>query len=206
MPPRAEHIAGYACLPTEVAEWLMLLTYPDPELELDAVRIRKWSYGDLGCVEAAGTDPNIPKGTTVPALYTEEDGRAYVERQWSRSDDGQALALAIAEAQSDKAVGHLYLGLTKVDRQCRLGYWLIPEARRRGFGSNAVDLITRWLLTETDVYRVVAEVHPDNVASTRLLEKCGYTFEGTLRSWLWIDSEVHDALQYSLIRSDLDHK
>jgi ribosomal-protein-alanine N-acetyltransferase len=53
------------------------------------------------------------------------------------------------------------------------------------------------------VYRVVAEVHPDNVASTRLLEKCGYTLEGTLRSWLWIDGEVHDAVQYSRIQSDL---
>jgi ribosomal-protein-alanine N-acetyltransferase len=186
-----------------VAQWPMPLTYPDPVLVSETVRIRKWNYGDLACVEAAATDPDIPKGTTVPARYTDEAGRAYVERQWSRNDDGQALALAIAEAQSDAAVGHLYLGLTKVKRQCRLGYWLVPDARRRGFGSSAVDMITRWLFAETDVYRVVAEVHPDNMASTRLLEKCGYTLEGTLRSWLWIDGEVHDAMQYSRIRSDL---
>ena len=59
------------------------------------------------------------------------------------------------------------------------------------------------MLTETDVYRVVAEVHPDNVASIRMLEGCGFTLEGTLRSWLWIEGEVYDALQYSLIRTDV---
>jgi RimJ/RimL family protein N-acetyltransferase len=91
-----------------------------------------------------------------------------------------------------------------VSRQCRLGYWLIPDARGQRLGSSATDLISRWVLTETDGYRLVAEVHPDNGASIRLLEGCGYTLEATLRSWLWIDDEPHDALQYSLIRPDLN--
>lgn len=181
----------------------MGLFYPDPELHSESVRIRKWTFDDLECIEAAGTDPDIPKGTTVPAQYTDEAGREFIKRAWSRNDDGQALALAIAEAKSNRAVGHIYLGLTKVQRQCRLGYWLIPAARRRGLGSSAVNLISRWVLSETDVYRLVAEVHPDNLASKRLLEGCGFTEEGTLRSWLWIDGEPHDAVQYSLIRSDV---
>jgi len=180
----------------------MVLVYPEPELRSETVRIRKWTYDDLKCIEAAGTDPEIPQGTTIPAVYTEVEGRAFIERQWSRNDDGQALALAIARAGTNEAVGHIYLALTRVKRQCRLGYWLIPEARRRGYGSDAVNLISRWLLTETDVYRLVAEVYPDNVASIRMLEACGFALEGTLRSWLWIEGEVYDALQYSLIRGD----
>lgn len=181
----------------------MDLAYPDPELRSDAVRIRKWSYGDLGCIEAAGSDPEIPKGTTVPARYTEPAGRAFIERAWSRNDDGQALALAIARAPTNQAVGHIYLGLTKVERQCRLGYWRIPGARGQGLGTDAVHLISRWILTQTEVYRLVAEVHSENAASIRVLQKCGFTLEGTLRSWLWIEDEVHDALQYSIVRTDL---
>ena len=184
-------------------QWHMNLTYPDPELSSDIIRLRKWSYEDMECVEAASADRQIPKGTTIPVVYSDQEGRAYVERQWSRNDDGQSLALAIAGAETNEANGHIYLGLTRVKRQCRLGYWLIPEARRQGFGSSAVDLISQWLLTRTDVYRVVAEVHPENEASIRLLKRCGYTLEGTLRSWLWIEGEVSDALQFSLVRTDL---
>lgn len=186
-----------------VRQWHMELTYPDPELLSNAVRLRKWTYEDLECVKFASADRQIPKGTTIPVEYSEAEGREYVERQWSRNDDGQSLALAIARAESNAAIGHIYLGLTRVKRQCRLGYWLIPEVRNQGFGSSAVDLIGRWLLTATDVYRVVAEVHPENEASIRLLKRCGYTLEGTLRSWLWIEDEVSDALQFSLVRTDL---
>ena len=190
--------------PGGVPQCRMDLVYPDPELRSATVRIRRWTYDDHDCIRAAGTDPDIPKGTTVPADYTHEAGRAFIERAWSRNDDGQALALAIARAESNRAIGHIYLGLTKVKRQCRLGYWLIPAARRQGLGSSAIELISSWVLTKTDVYRLVAEVHPDNTASIRLLKHCGFTLEGTLRSWLWIDDEPHDALQFSLIRTDLE--
>ncbi|MGI9607947.1 MAG: GNAT family N-acetyltransferase [Acidimicrobiales bacterium] len=181
----------------------MNLAYPDPELGSAISRVRPWTRDDLDCIRAAATDPEIPKGTTVPAAYTEDEGRAFIERQWSRNDDGQALALAIARGATNEAVGHLYLGLTRVARQCRLGYWLIPDARRQGIGSDAVTLASRWVLSETDVHRLVAEVHPDNAASIGLLTSCGFTLEGTLRSWLWIDDDVHDALQFSLLRTDI---
>ena len=182
----------------------MRLDYPDPDLASDAVRLRRWTYGDLACVRAASSDPEIPKGTTVPVPYSDAAGRAYVERQWSRNDDGHALALAIARVHDDEAVGHVYLAVTPFGRQCRLGYWLVPAARREGFGSSAVRLVSHWLLTQTSVHRVVAEVHPDNVASIALLEGCGFSLEGTLREWLWIDGAPEDAVQFSLIPSDLE--
>jgi len=152
---------------------------------------------------AASSDPDIPRGTTVPARFTDEAGRAFIERQWARNDDGQALAMAVARVDTNEAVGQIYLALTRVARQCRLGYWIVPGERRRGLCSSAVRLVGRWLLTQTDVYRLVAEVHPENAASIGLLEGCGFALEGTLRSWLWIDGEPHDALQYSLIRPDV---
>ncbi len=181
----------------------MRLAYPESELSTSEIRIRRWSYDDLACVAAASADPDIPKGTTVPARFTDEAGYAFIERQWSRNDDGQALAMAIAKADSNQAIGQIFLSLTRVERQCRLGYWIVPGERGRGLASTAVRLVSGWLLTATDVYRLVAEVHPDNAASIALLEGCGFTLEGTLRSWLWIDGQPHDALQYSLIRPDL---
>ena len=186
-----------------MAQCGMRLAYPEPELSSGPIRIRRWNHDDLACVRAASSDPDIPKGTTVPARFTEDAGRAFIERQWSRNDDGQALTMAIAKADSNEAVGQIYLSLTKVDRQCRLGYWVVPAERGRGLGSAAVRLVSRWLLTETDVYRLVAEVHPDNVASIGLLDGCGFALEGTPRSWLWIDGQPHDALQYSIIRPDV---
>ena len=182
----------------------MPLDYPDPELRSDLVRLRAWTYDDLACIEAAATDRQIPQGTTVPAVFSEAEGRAFVERQWGRQTSGQGLSMAIADVADDEAVGLVFLGLGPRRGHCDFGYWMIPSARRRGFGASAVRLVSRWVLTTTDVYRLVAQVEPSNAASLALLRSCGFTEEGVLRSWLRIEDRLHDAVQLSLLRSDLE--
>jgi RimJ/RimL family protein N-acetyltransferase len=181
----------------------MPLEYPDPELRSDLVHLREWGYADLPCIEAASADPRIPQGTTVPAEYTDEGGRAFIERQWSRQTSGRGLSLAIADAATGEAKGLVFLGLGPGRGHCDLGYWVVPEARRRGLGTDAVCLVSRWVLTETDVHRLAAQVVPDNTPSIGLLRSLGFSVEGRLRSWLWVEDDTVDVLQFSLLRSDL---
>jgi hypothetical protein len=42
------------------------LAYSDTPLTDNVVLLRRWARDDLGCVEEATQDPDIPKGTTVP--------------------------------------------------------------------------------------------------------------------------------------------
>lgn len=52
------------------------------------VALRAWEDGDTGAVEHASQDPRIPTGTTVPAIYTPEEGLAFVQRQRGRFTSG----------------------------------------------------------------------------------------------------------------------
>jgi RimJ/RimL family protein N-acetyltransferase len=159
--------------------------------------------GDLGCVEAASTDPEIPRGTTVPAQYTDDEGRAWIKRNWSRQTSGQGLSLAVTDPNTDEAKGLVYLGLGRVEGHCELGYWLIPGARGQGLGTAAIRLVSGWVLSDTGVYRLAAHVEPHNLASCALLRKCGFMEEGLLRSYLRFDDGVFDALSFSLLAGDL---
>jgi RimJ/RimL family protein N-acetyltransferase len=195
MPSVEGRIVGVKCR--------MPLDYPNPELRSGLVCLRKWTYEDLACIEAASSDPRIPQGTTVPAHYTEEEGRAFIERQWGRQTKGQGLSLAIADAKTGEASGLVFLGLGNIRGHCDLGYWIVPGMRRRGLGGDAIRLVSRWVLTATYVHRLVAQVVADNGASLALLRKCGFVEEGLLRSWLWIGNDVHDVVQLSLLETDL---
>ena len=165
-----------------------LLAYPDPSLTDGVVVLRRWARDDLGCVEEATQDPDIPKGTTVPATFTPAEGLAWIERQWSRHDDGTGLSQAIADAASNEALGAGVL-MARQPGTVEIGYWLIPRARGRGFGSRAVGLLARWAVTEAPLARVEALVVPDNIASQRVLEKAGFRREGHLRSYLVYERE-----------------
>ena len=48
-------------------------------------------------VRAAAEDSRIPADTSVPALFTIEQGLAFIERQQRRIIDGEGIALAIVE-------------------------------------------------------------------------------------------------------------
>ncbi len=175
-----------------------LFVYPDPPLSDGVVVLRRWAQDDVGCVEEAPEDPDIPQGTTVPATFTRAEGLAWIERQWSRADNGTGLSQAIADAGSDEALGAAVL-MARRPRTVEIGYWVIPRARGHGLGSRAVGLLARWAVTEAPFARVEALVTPENIVSQRVLEKAGFRREGLLRSYLVVAGQRADALIYSLL-------
>ena len=179
------------------------LAYPDPELTDGVVRLRKWSEDDLGCIEEASHDRAITEGTTVPPVFTPEEGRAFVHRQWSRINDGVAVSFAVADAETDRAQGLVILPVRPQNGVAGLGYWLgywlAASARGRGRATRAVRLISDWALRDLSMQRVEAWVEPDNVASQQVLRHAGFDKEGRLRNFLELDGRRTDALVFSRI-------
>jgi RimJ/RimL family protein N-acetyltransferase len=165
--------------------------------------LRRWQESDLDCVEEAGSDPDIPSGTTVPATYTPAEGRAWIERQWGRQENDEGLSLAVADAASCEALGNINLLFRRQPGTAAIGYWLVPRVRGQGLGSRAVALLAHWALADTPLERLEALVLPGNVASQRVLEKAGFRREGMLRSHLVIGDRRVDALMFALLPSDV---
>jgi ribosomal-protein-alanine N-acetyltransferase len=179
------------------------IDYPEPDLFDELVRLRRWRMSDLRCVEEAASDPQIPEGTTVPAVYTEADGRAWIERQQRRQPEGRGLSFAIADVASDEAVGLIVLMLRQMPGTAGIGYWLIPRARRRGRGTRAIRMVSRWAIADAGMARIEAVVEPHNEPSLRALRKSGFVTEGVLRSHLHIAGSHRDVISLSLIAADL---
>jgi [ribosomal protein S5]-alanine N-acetyltransferase len=173
-----------------------------PELTDATVRLRPWRDGDLGCVEAAGTDLRVAEGTTVPVPFTRPRGEEFIRRQHARTRDGEGWSLAIADAVSDEALGCVVLLLRPQPGVAGVGFWLAPSARGRGAASRAVGLLTAWGLEVAGLHRVEAWVEPDDAASVAVLTRCGFRHEGRLRSLLTFPSRRADALVFSRLRTD----
>ncbi len=114
--------------------------------------------------------------------------------------------MAVTSIDTDDAFGMIYIGFGGMEGHGTLGYWLVPEVQRQGFGTEAVNLVSLWILDETDVYRIVAYVELENRASIALLRKCGFTEEGLLRSFLRFDDGMFDARVFSLLVEDLEDR
>jgi RimJ/RimL family protein N-acetyltransferase len=73
-----------------------------------------------------------------------------------------------------------------------IGYGLAAEHRGRGYGNEVVEALSRWLIAQPQVERVVARgVLAENVASRRALEKAGFVLEREEGGLTWYALHRH---------------
>jgi RimJ/RimL family protein N-acetyltransferase len=84
-----------------------------------------------------------------------------------------------------------------------MGIGLLPEARGKGWGTQAHRELVRYLFAHTTVVRIEADTEAENIAEQRALEKAGFTREGVLRSVGFRDGRWRDGVRYSILRDDL---
>ncbi|HEY0832018.1 MAG TPA: GNAT family protein [Candidatus Dormibacteraeota bacterium] len=83
----------------------------------------------------------------------------------------------------------------------QIGINLIPEARGKGYGSEAQRLLAAHLLATSRVNRIEAMTDIDNLAEQRALEKAGFVREGVLRGAQFRSAGWHDMVVYSRVRA-----
>jgi RimJ/RimL family protein N-acetyltransferase len=77
-------------------------------------------------------------------------------------------------------------------RDVEIGYGLAAEHRGRGYGNEVVEALSRWLIAQPQVERVVArEVLAENVASRRALENAGFVLEREEDGLTWYALQPH---------------
>ena len=87
-------------------------------------------------------------------------------------------------------------------KSCMLGYELAPCAWGAGFMTEALSAILPWGFEYMALNRIEAQVHPDNMASIKLLRAHGFVQEGRLReAGFWL-GQHHDLLQFALLHRE----
>jgi RimJ/RimL family protein N-acetyltransferase len=77
-----------------------------------------------------------------------------------------------------------------------------PEARGRGYGSEAVGRLVEHLFETTAVDRIGISCDVENLPSVRLAERLGFRREGTLGGALFHHGRWHDVAVYGLRRAE----
>jgi len=178
---------------------------PLPPIEIVGrqYRLRPFGPQDLHLVEEASRDDFIPLITTVPSEWTQEEERAFIDRQNSRLSAGEGWSLAIVDRQRDRAVGQIGLWIYHLRKgRAEIGYWIAESGRRQGAASQAVEALSDWAFEHLDLDRLSLFIEPWNTASTKTAERAGYEREGLLRNWQRVGGVPRDTWSYARSRSD----
>jgi [ribosomal protein S5]-alanine N-acetyltransferase len=82
------------------------------------------------------------------------------------------------------------------------GYWVGAPFARQGYMREAIEALVHYAFTTLDLSRIEAGCLPENTPSRRLLEHCGYKYEGVAQSYLQINGRWRNHVLYANLRSD----
>lgn len=167
--------------------------------------LRPWRLEDEADLARGANDPAIAANLrdAFPNPYTLADAQWFLGDCLARHGQG---CLFYAIQTEGKAVGGISVAVqTDVYRRsAELGYWLARPYWGRGIMTQAVKQICREAFDRFDILRIYAEPFAHNLASRRVLEKAGFTLEGTMRDGVTKNGQVFSYCMYSLLRREAD--
>ncbi|HEY0113820.1 MAG TPA: GNAT family protein [Allosphingosinicella sp.] len=110
----------------------------------------------------------------------------------------------IAERRADGAlVGDIGIGFgVPGERQAEIGYRILPEFHRQGYGREAAAAMIDFLIARHGIHRFVGLVASPNEPSKALLKSLGFRHEGHFRESFWCRGEWVDDDYFALLASE----
>jgi RimJ/RimL family protein N-acetyltransferase len=132
-----------------------------------------------------------------PHPYTEQDAKDWIDYCQVVSND-----LLLAIVINDEVVGSIG-ALFKSDiyrLNVEIGFWLNPLFWNKGITTQSIQFIVNHIFNTYDIQRIYANVFPRNLASQRVLQKCGFKLEARHERAIIKDNVIMDELVFVLLR------
>ncbi|WP_372520680.1 GNAT family N-acetyltransferase [Candidatus Ruminimicrobiellum ovillum] len=109
----------------------------------------------------------------LKAAYTEMlNGCIENPEQW------EWYAIWMIELKDGTHIGELCFKGLDSNGVVEIGYGIMEQYQEHGYATEAVKAISAWAFQEPKVTAIEAEIEDKNIASKKVLEKCGFVFTG----------------------------
>jgi [ribosomal protein S5]-alanine N-acetyltransferase len=146
-----------------------------PFIETPQLILRPWSLEDAGALYNILQEPGILE-YFPPQSFSEGKTEGYIEhhlKHWQEKGYGH---WAVTLKGENKVVGWNGLEYLPETDETEVGYLLSHRVWGRGLASEAAQEAVRYGFKQAGLQTIIGLVHPANVASIRVLEKCGLEF------------------------------
>ena len=167
------------------------------EFTSDRLRLRPFDPSDLDLDIEMATNPDVMKYFGGPV--TEAQIAAESANFTRRCGGGCIGVWTVIDRRTQEKLGEVYLtplpidaedtqwdlirGDEMPDGEIKIGYLFKRSSWGNGYATEAIQRLVQFAFEETPLEELVATTDPDNIASKRVLEKCGLVYGGPRRAY-----------------------
>lgn len=160
-------------------------------IETVRLLLRRWRDEDLDAYARICAEPEVMRYMSANGSpRTREEIReeiAEIERRWMRLGFG---LWAVEEKATGKFVGRIGLQYhdtwTQGEHKTEVGWLIDRSCWGQEFATEGARASIRYGFEELNLTRIISIALPENIASRRVMEKCGLTFRGETH-WKGLD-------------------
>jgi [ribosomal protein S5]-alanine N-acetyltransferase len=175
-----------------------------PELETERLLLRKMRLDDAEAMFAYASDPEVARYVLWDTHRSIEDSEEFLRLATEGYERGDFGGWGVVLKDSGVFIGTCGMdaGYAPEHARAELGYVLSREHWGRGLMPEAVRVVIRFGFERLELNRIQARCIAENTASTRVMEKAGMTYEGTLRESEFIKGAYRNMKLYSILRRE----
>ena len=170
-----------------------------PVIETERLYLREMNRNDVPALKKWMPDDSIYTYWGKGPGRAEKDPELMFEK---KEKPTKSFHLGIAGKDDDQVIGDIRVYLIVNDRMASVAIRLSKEHQGRGYGTEAMKAMTQFCFEHTELKRLWTEVDVRNIASWRMLEKCGYKREGLIRQGKMVNSWC-DYYIYGILSDDV---
>ena len=150
-------------------------------MENERIRLRPWHESDAETLYKYASDPEVGPRAGWPPHKSVEESREII-RTIFHSDHIWAIELKDT-GEAIGCMGYMVCGESNIDigeNDAEVGYWVARPYWNRGICSEALRLLIDYCFNEKGFTTLWSDYFPDNPASGRVMEKCGFRDTGQI--------------------------
>ncbi len=174
-----------------------------PILTTERLRLRQITRTDSGDMMALFGAPEMLRFLNNPPVDTPEKAVNMIDWLAGNYQKQEEIDWGITLHGDDHLIG--MCGCYQWERSNRhidIGYHILPEQWGKGYATEATHAVLRWAFDNLNLHRIQADCTDGNIASERVLLKCGFKVEGIWRESCWEHERFVDIKQFGLLRRD----
>ena len=175
-------------------------------LETERLILRKFTEDDAEAMyNNWANDPEVTRYLTWQPHESPEATRELLKRWVEESKDPSNYQWAIVPKDLGEPIGSISVVSMNEERNIvSIGYCIGRKWWHQGITSEAFEAVIRYMFDEVGVNRLEARHNVNNPNSGKVMQKCGLSYEGTLRQAASDNTGLIDLCVYSVLRSEYE--
>lgn len=175
---------------------------PFPVIETERLLLRRITNDDVNEVFELRSNPETMKFIPRPLVKDNEDALLHIAMIEEKIETNIGINWAITLKDNPKLLGIIgYYRMQPENYRAEIGYMLSPDFHGKGIIPEAVNALLKYGFENLKLHSIEAVIDPENYASEKVLQKCGFVKEAHLREAEFWEGKFLDKVIYSLLNN-----